>query len=505
MDAGRYSWRYGARDPWLAPWPRTALYLAWRALIASVRPAVFLTLASASIVFGFLALNEPGGAPQPLQGAKQPVLGARTAVLGAREPDFDTRLRAAIPGSIPPRALWEGEINRALEAGPWRTPDLALAESLALALPAIEGEDALAFSILTENRSPAHVEAELRARPVWVRKQQLRAALDARLAEGAGLEPPFLIFASPDLARRLERARTLYGPARNAAEAWFAAPRGAAIHLPALAGWRGEAPVTLFGDARDLVIHGCAAALEAGRRIAACSSMPGGSSDPVLTGLLLHAAAVPGEGGAGRRLAAAAYASGHLDAALAQRLALGPDPALGREALLAVLMPLLAEAAAVSREPWRYQARAEAAINEYARAAQIEINEYQGVAHALNAVRRSDGAIAALRIAAWLTSPQDAARLTHIAAARPGHLLAFDALAGAHVLDAAREPAPAPSGPQTPRRAVLISLALVPGALALGMVAAALNGASKSRRRRRPGSLTRLDAAMTVLILGRNS
>ncbi|MCH8490333.1 MAG: hypothetical protein LAT81_10455 [Oceanicaulis sp.] len=498
MDAGRYSWRYGARDPWLAPWPRTALYLIWRALIASVRPVLFMALAAASIALGFLALHEPGAGPSPSHSAE-------TAVPGGSGASYDRRLRAAIPANIAARTLWETEIARALDAGPWRTPDLALAESLALALPAIEGEDALAFSILTENRSAAHVEAELRARPVWVRDQRLQAALDARLSEGAGLEPPWLIFARPELVSRLERARTLYGPARDAAEAGFAAPRGAAIHLPALAGWRGESAVTLFGDARDLAIHGCAAALAAGHRIAACAGVPAGSPDPVLTGLLLFAASVPGEGGAGRRLAAAAYASGHLDRELAQRLALGPDPALGREALMASLTPLLVEAGSVKREPWRYRAGAEGAASEYARAARIDLPQYQSVIDALSAVRRSDGAMAALRTASWIAEPEDAARLIRLAEARSGRLLAFDVLAGAQMLDAAGDPELDRRTPQTPRRAILIVMALVPGALALAMVAAALNGAAKGRRQRRPGALTRLDAAISVLILGRNS
>lgn len=496
MDAGRYSWRYGARDPWLAPWPRTALYLIWRVMIGSLRPALFMVLAFASIMFAFLALIEPGTGPGP--DTARPIQGGGGA-------DLDRRLRASIPTATDPRVLWEAEINRALNSGPWRTPDLSLAESLAAALPSIQGEDALAFSVLTENRSAAHVEAELRARPVWVREQRLRAALEARLAEGAELNPPFLIFASPDTARRLERARSLYGPARDAAEAWFAAPRGAAIVLTALPGWRGEAVVTLFGDARDLVIQGCAFAHEAGHRIISCDSAPEGTPDPVLTALLLHAAAEPGEGGAGRRLIAAAYASGRLEAGLAQRLALGPDPSLGREALLAALMPLLVEAGPAIREPWRYQAQAEAAARDYARAAGVDLSAYFKVADALNAVRRSDGAIAALRTAAWLIEPQDAARLMRLAQVRPGYLLAFDALAGAQMMAAAGETGPVRQTPHTPRRAVLIVLALMPGLLALAMVAAALNGAAKGRRHRRPGALTRLDSAMTVLILGRNS
>lgn len=498
MDGIGYSWRYGARDPWLAPWPRTAVYLVWRVLFASVRPVLFLALAAASLALAFAALNEPEGGLQP------PPTTGRTG-LAAAGPDIDARLRASLPAGIAARTLWQAEISRALDIGAWRTPDLALAESLALALPAIEGEDALAFSILAETRSAAHVEAELRARPVWVRQQRLRAALDARLARGADLNPPHLIFASPELARRINRVRTLYGPAREAAEAWFATPRGAAIHLPALAGWRGDTPVTLFGDARDLVVHGCAFAHQAGPRIAACTGVPDGSPDPVLAGLLLPAVAVPGEGGAGRRLAAAAYASGHLNTGLAQRLALGPDPALGRDALLAALMPVLVEAGSVAREPWSFQAWAEGAAHDYARYARIEASEYQRVADALNAVRRTDSAIAALRVAAWMENPQDAARLLRVAEARPGHMLAFDTLAGAQMLDAAMEPSLARSTPQTPRRAVLIGLAFVPGALALAMVAVALNGASKGRRRRRPGVLTRLDAAVTVLILGRNS
>ncbi|MGY6629330.1 MAG: hypothetical protein ACXIVL_12500 [Oceanicaulis sp.] len=498
MDGGRYSWRYGARDPWLAPLPRTALYLIWRAFIASVRPAVFMALAAASLALGFLALNEPGAGAQPPRAGQGSVADDSGAGL-------DRRLRAVLPAHTRPRALWEAEINRALDAGPWRTPDLTLAESLARALPAIEGEDALAFSVLTENRSAAHVEAELRARPVWVREQRLRAALGARLTEAADLDPPFLIFASPDTVRRLHRARTLFGPARDAAEAWFTAPRGAAIALAALAGWRGGDPVTMFGDARDLVIHGCAFAQEAGRPIAACASVPEGSPDPVLAGLLLHAAAIPGEGGAGRRLIAAAYASGHLDAAMARELALGPDPALGREALLAALTPLLEEAGAVNREPWRFQAQADTAAREHARGARIDLLQYQAIIHALNVMRRGDGAIAALRSASWIAGPEDAARLIRVAEARPGHLLAFDVLAGAQMLDAALDPAEGRAAPQTPRRAVLIGLALMPGLLALAMVAAALSGASKGRRQRRPGVLTRLDAAMTVLILGRNS
>ncbi len=498
MTANGYSSRYGARDPWLAPWPRTAIYLLWRALMASVRPVVFLALAAASVALVFAALSESRAAPQQVQTPDSAGLAASGTVI-------DRRLRASLPAAIAPRTLWETEIARALDAGAWRTPDLALAESLALALPAIEGADALAFSVLTENRSAAHVEAELRARPSWARQQQLRAALDARLAQGAALEPRYLIFASPDLTRRLDRARTLYGPARDAAEAWFAGPRGGAIHLPSLPGWAGQTPVTLFGDARDLVIHGCAFAAQAGRSIPACATVPEGSPDPVLSGLVFQAAAMPGEGGAGRRLVAAAYASGHLGTGLAQQLALGPDPALGREVLLAALTPLLVEAPYVNREPWRYQAQSEGAAHAYMRAARLEFSEHHTVADALNTVRRTDGASAALRVAGWLESPQDAAPLVRMSAARPGHLLAFDALAGPGILDAAREPASARPAPKTPRRAVLAGLALLPGVLALAMVAAALNGASNGRRNRRPGRLTRLDAAMTVLILGRNS
>lgn len=501
MNGGGDSGRYGARDPWLAPWPRAALYLTWRALVASVRPAVFLALAAASLALVFAAVTAPGPVHVSTAARHDPFSGRDVSTGTGIEPI----IRAAMPASVTPRALWEARIAQALDAGPWRTPDLALAESLARSLDVIEGEDALAFSILAEHRSAAHVNADLRARPVWVRQQRLRAALETRLAEGAGLDPPFLIFANPDLAARFDRARSLYGPSRDAAEAWFAAPRGTAIHLPALAGWRGDAPLTLSGDARDLARHGCAFAAASGGRIPACANPPDGSGDPVLTGLLLAAAAMPGEGGAGGRLIAAAYASGHLDAGLAQQLALGPDPHLGRQALLAALTPLLLEAGLAAREPWRFDGHVQAAAREHARAARLDPQTYQEIAGALNAVRRSDGALTALRITAWLNAPQDAAALARLAAMQPGQLLAFDALAGAQVLDAARPPATARSAPQTPRRAILLALASLPAALALAMVAAALNGASRGRRRGRPGALTRMDAAVSVLILGRNS
>ena len=501
MTGEGYSWRYGARDPWLAPWPRAALYLIWRALVASVRPALFLALAAASLALVFAAVTAPGPVHVSTAARHDPFSG-RDVSTGT---GIELIIRAAIPASVTPRALWEARIAQALDAGPWRTPDLALAESLARSLPVIEGEDALAFSILAEDRSAAHVNADLRARPVWVRQHRLRAALEARLAAGVGLDPPFLVFANPYLTARFDRARSLYGPARDAAEAWFASPRGAAIHLPSLAGWRGGLPITLFGDARDLAHHGCALAAASGRRMSACAGAPEGSQDPVLTGLLLAAAAMPGEGGAGGRLIAAAYASGHLDAGLAQQLALGPDPDLGRESLLAALTPLLLEAGMAAREPWRFDGQVQAAAREHARAARLDPAIYQEVAGALNAVRRSDGALAALRIAAWLNAPQDAPALARLAAAHPGQLLAFDALAGAQVLDAARPAAPVRSPPQTPRRAILLALASLPAALALAMVAAALSGASRSRRRGRPGPLARMDAAVSVLILGRNS
>ena len=94
MNANGYSSRYGARDPWLAPWPRTALYLAWRALIASVRPVLFLALAAASIALAAAGLSERQGGPR-----SAPLSAASNAATYADA--IDIRLRAVLPAGAP--------------------------------------------------------------------------------------------------------------------------------------------------------------------------------------------------------------------------------------------------------------------------------------------------------------------------------------------------------------------------------------------------------------------
>ncbi|MCC5996144.1 MAG: hypothetical protein JJU18_07225, partial [Oceanicaulis sp.] len=428
-DFTGHSVRYGAREPWLAPWPRALVYLVWRAVFASARPAMFIGLLAGALWLTYDAVTDSRGESAPPDVAREGVFGAGIgdgAVL--------------IPASARPLEFWETAIAQALEPGASRPPDLALAASLARALPDLKGRENLAFHVLAETRSAAHVNAELRARPAWERARRLDAALAARLAEGAHLDPPELVFARTALVQRLERAKTLFGPALEAAETWFLAPRGAALHLPAFPGWRGVDAVTLYGDARDLASHGCALAASMGRRPAGCAGVPSGLADPVLNGLLLQAVAAEGEAAPGWRLTAAAYASGHLDPDLARHLALGPDPVLGREALLASLTPLLVEADAVWAAPWRYQDAAQAAAREVIRAARLPSGEAHAIARALNQVRRTDGAAAALRTARWLAAPGDAARLARFARERAGRMLAFDALAGPDILQESAAP-----------------------------------------------------------------
>ncbi|KAA5804697.1 hypothetical protein F1654_01455 [Alkalicaulis satelles] len=486
-----YSVRYGAREPWLAPWPRAGLYLVWRAVIALIRPAVFIALLAGAA----LSARE-GWSGTPM---------APLAPDHSVETRIEAQLAASVPAGARPLDYWNAAMGQALASAPGRPPDIPLAASLARALPGLKGRDALAFHVLTRNRSPAHVNADLRARPAWERASRLESALTRRLGQGAHLDPPELIFASPALVQRLERARALYGPALDSAEAWFLAPRGAALNLSALPGWGGEGAAIVFGDGRDLAVHGCALLAAQGRRPGACASLPAGRADPVLAGLLLQTVSAAGEAAPGWRLIAGAYVSGHLDPDLARQLALGPDAPLGREALMASLMPLLVEAGGVWSQPWRYQDAVADAADEYARAARLPVEEAHAIAHALNAVRRSDGAIAALRSTRWLSSPRDAERLARIARAAPGQMLALDALAGPDILHAVRTPVLAGARAPAPRDQGLRLAAFALAALAFLLVAAALSGAALARRTGRAGVLARLDAAMSRLILGRNS
>lgn len=491
-----FSVRYGARDPLLAPWPRAAVYLAWRAFIAGVRPAVFLALVAGG---SWLLLSA-------FQAASSSVI--RSEPL---EQQIERAFFSAAPHSDDRRTLWVERVDAALRPPGRNAPDLALAESYLEAAIAIEGRRALALGAYARGRRTASVEADLRGRPAWEQEAILADSLEQLLEAGreAGAEPAALILAPPSLRARVDRARRLYGPAFEDAALWFVARSGRALTLASLPGALPDAAI-LYGDVRDIVVQACALAQAAGRSIGQCrvGFLPKPRPDPVLAGLSLAVLASDEAGRPGARLIKAAYGAGHLSPRLAEQLAFGPDPELGREALLAAVMPVLSEAGEAWTQPVRYRAQLAQAGQAAAAAARIDNQDRQAVFTAMGAVRREVGAVSALRLAVVLQHPSDADRLAVLAetAGRPLLALAdldrtrLDGLMAGGALERASARAS-----DWPRRAQLqagagASMILFALALLLGGVVA---GAIQARSGR-PGWLERIDGAASRLILGKN-
>lgn len=491
-----FSARYGARPPLLAPWPRAGLYLLWRAVMTVSRPAVFLVLVIAAV---WLALSAAQRLPVETL-ADRRGLDQTVQVAFAR----------AAPHRSDRRSLWVDGAFAALDAPPQTAPDLPLAESFARAAIWIEGEDALAMRLLSRDRPRHSVEAELRARPATQRAARLDAALEQLRMDGlaAGLDPPALILAPAALSIRLGRAQTLYGPALNDADGWFADSRGRALSMSSLPGVGRGAP-DLYGDVRDVLVQGCALARDNGRGVRQCrvAFLPKPASDPVLAGLALAViGAAPAER-PGARLAKAAYAAGRLDRRLAQRLALGPDPDLGREALIASLLPVLNAAGEAWTQPVRFEAALSEASREARASARIDEAGRTQMFAALAAVRRDSGALAALRLGDVITGADEAERLARSAEIAGRQLLALHALDRgelAHLLQA-RAQSDRYQFSRWPR-AARMEAGLAAGCLTLALAVLIASLAAGYRRRRGgpPGALERLDAAMIRLTLGKN-
>lgn len=493
QDGASYSARYGARPPLLAPWPAASVYLLWRALVAVVRPVAFLALILAAGGFAWSAARQ---IPQ----------------ISNAEPALQVRLARAFESVAPERSdrrsVWLEGVDLALQGGMRRTPDLPLAESYLQAAIDIQGREALAIALVGAGRRDQAVEAQLRAVPALERQAQLDAALDelGQAGRDAGLDPPALILAPDDLRSRLDRARTLYGPALGEAAGWFVEPRGRALALHTLPGLPDSAPV-LYGDVRDVLVQGCALAQASGRRIGQCrvGFLPKPEADPVLAGLSLAVFAASDAERSAARLAKAAYAAGFLDQDFAVDLALGPDPALGREALLAAVMPVLTQAGSAWTQPVRFVADLEDAAAEAASSARIEPEVRAQVFAGLAAVRRETGALAAVRLTDVLRGVADTEQLALLAEQAGPRLLSL------HVLDRPALADLLETGSWTER-----GLDALPGpvrqkaVLAVGLLALAvlvlLGSLVAGFRRARggpPGWMERADGAVSRLILGK--
>ena len=493
----QFSARYGARHPWLAPWPRAGLYLIWRGLVAGLRPAMVLLLLCAAAVFAWQAFSE---LPRPDLSALSP------------SEQVSAALHDAVPGGIGRHAFWTTRIETCLETPPRSLPDIGCARAFASSYVAIRGREALALELLAEGRRPERVEAQLRALPAWDRERRIGAALAQASTQGAAknLQPPGLVFAPEDLIARLNRAEALFGPALEEAEAWFADPDGRALSLRSAAGLS-TGRERLYGDVRGAVVHGCALAGMPGRRVGQCrvGFLPKPQADPVMAGLALAAAGADPERQVGARIAKAAWAAGRLDPELAALLALGPDPDLGREAVLAALMPVLAEAGTAWSEPTRYRERVRRAAIEAQNAAGIDIAARDRVFDALTGMRRDVGALSTVRMADAIDMPEAAERLAQFVEAVGPQMAALHSLTGSKLLDAIAqgEPETALDGSvlDWPRH-VQRDIALASGALLAAIIVLKLTLYSGFRRRRggAPGVFERVDAVMSRLILGRN-
>lgn len=491
-----YSTRYGARDPLLAPWPRLAAYLIWRGFIAVLRPALFLILLVAGAGLLLSAVQRTTGATGP-------------------QLSLDAQIELAFASAAPERSdrrgIWIDAVEMALQSRPRAAPDLPLAQSYLEAAIAIEGREALALGLLGEDRRTANVEADLRGRPAGEREARLTAAVEELLVAGRenGLDPPSLILAPPRLRDRLSRAQGLFGPALDEAGQWFVAPQGRALTVASLPeAWSG-API-LYGDVRDVVVQGCTLAQASGRQVGQCrvGFLPKPQADPILAGLSLAVIRADDRDRTGARMVKAAYAAGHLPAPLAERIALGPDPSLGREALLASVMPVLVDAGEAWTQPVRFEGELARAAQEMVQSARINEAERSDLFQAMGAVRRETGALPALRVSSALSRPEDGALLALLAERAGPQLLALTDLAPTALSDLLAQPDQIEpwrwsrwserSQLEALKGAGLILAALL--VLISSLVAGFLRG-----RGGRPGWFERLDGAVTRLMLGKNS
>ncbi len=495
----RFSARYGARHPWLVPWPRAGLYLLWRVLISGVRPVLFLALVAVSGLAAVLAARE---LPPPAN----PALPLDVAL--------DAALYGAVPDQTDRHGYWLMRLDQALQVRQRSIPDIAEARSFAHAYIAIRGEEALAIELMgSQGRNRRQIEADLRSMPTWERQAQLRVTVEALAEDGErrGFEPPFLLVAPAQIQTRLRRNERLYGPTLREAETWFVDPAGRALALDSLPGL--DAPARrVYGDVRGLLVQGCALALERTQAVGQCrvGFLPKPDADPVLAGLAL---AVPGtepEFRAGARVAKAAWAAGHMDAQLAELLALGNDAVLGEAAVLASTMRLMVDAGEVWSQPDRFDQVARMASLEAARAAEVDHQWRSEMFAAFSALRREVGALAALRLMDTVRSLEDAQLLVRLAQNAEGQLLALHAMTGPDMLlsieagsIAQRRTLPVSRWPRQAQRYAAASTGA--GVLALGLLAFSLYGGFRRRRRGVPGALEQADATMSRLILGRNS
>lgn len=491
-----YSTRYGARDPMLASWPRLLAYLIWRTVIAIVRPGVFLLLL---IVGAALLLSAIQRAPGPA--------GPQLSL----DEQISLAFASAVPDHSDRRGLWLDAVEGALQSRPRAMPDLPLAESYLQAAIAIEGHEALALALLGAGRRGAIIEADLRGRPAGERSARLAAAIEDLVDSGrdAGFEPPTLILAPPSLRDRLSRARNLYGLALDEAGRWFVDPQGRALTVASLPGARRDAPA-LYGDVRDVVVQGCALAQASGRQVGQCrvGFLPKPDADPILAGLSLAVLWADDRDRTGARIVKAAYAAGHLPAPVAERIALGPDPVLGREALLASVMPVLVDAGEAWTQPVRFEDALLRGAQEAAEAARIDAEGRSEVLEAMGVVRRQAGALAALRLSSALTGPQDSARLALLAERAGPQLLALSDLSptALSALLVGPQRADAWRWSRWPERARMEALAGAGLVLAAWLVLfSSLIAGFLRARGGRPGWLERLDRTVTRLMLGKNS
>lgn len=494
-DHRAYSARYGARHPLLAPWPRLAAYLIWRGVMAALRPVLFLALVAGAGLFAVSAFRQ---APVSLQPAGSPAERVEQAFLEAAAARADRR------------AIWLDALDAALEPRRRAAPDLPLARSYAASAILIEGREALAIERLQDGRRASALEAQLRGRPALERAGLLEAAIVELETAGreAGFEPPALILAPASLRERLGRAERLYGPALDDAGRWFADPGGRALALASLPGSHPRAPV-LYGDVRDVLVQGCALAGAMGRSIGQCrvGFLPKPDADPILAGLSLAVLGVSERDRAGARLVKAAYAAGHLAPEMAERLAFGVDVELGREALLASIMPVLGQAGEAWTQPIRFLDALSRAAREAAEAGRVDGGARAQAFQAVSAIARAGEPLAALRLTGALRQAEDADRLALLAEVSGPQLLALQDLAPDRLEDAlAGETGERRRGVgDWPRRAVLhagAALALALGAA--GLLVLTLLGGYFRARGRGPGGLERLDGAVSRLMLGKN-
>ena len=493
----RFSTRYGARHPWLAPWPRAGFYLVWRGIVAGLRPTLFLLLLGSALWFSNQVLR---GLPQ-----------VAVAPLTLQE-QVDQALFDATPAGADRHAFWVSEIEASLSAPAGGVPDIERARVFAGSYVSIRGREALALELLSSGRRAGRVEAQLRALPAWERVQRIDAVLAEPLEQGEafGYRPPELVFAPPSLRSRLARAEALFGPALRDAEAWFIDPRGRALSLQAAPGLS-SAQDHLYGDVRGALVHGCALAGVPGRRFGQCrvGFLPKPQEDPILAGLALAVAGAEPERRVGARIAKAAWAAGRLDRRLATRLALGPDPELGREAVLASLMPILSEAGTAWTQPARYEDVLRHAALEAQDSARIDVDARDRFFDALAAMRRQIGALSSVRIADGVRSIEHAESLALLVETAGPRIVALHALSGAQGVAAIERGAEGPAldwnfmdWPWARQRDFGLAVASVLAAvLLLGLT---LNSGFRRRRGGAPGVFERFDATMSRLILGRN-